>query len=158
MPGCSYEGARLYFVTILTWQRRPRFTDAAVVHACNDQILRAAAVTKFRMIKSCYMPDHLHLIVEGTTTAANLRTFVKKAKQLSTFHVKRRFGFNLWRKGYHDRIVRHDENPQGYVDYICQNPVAAGLVENADDYPFTFGEGLFPGKARPARGAPQRPA
>ena len=84
------------------------------------------------------MPDHLHLLVEGCTGQANLSAFMKMAKQLSAFHVKRRHGVRLWAKGYHERIVRVDEDPQRYVAYIRNNPVKARLVSRPQAYPFLW--------------------
>ena len=38
--------------------------------------------------------------------------------------------------------MRHDEDLAQYIDYIVQNPVRAGLVKRASDYPYT--RVLFP--------------
>jgi REP element-mobilizing transposase RayT len=82
------------------------------------------------------MPDHLHLLAGGLTSGADLSQFTKLAKQLSAYHLKHRYGLDLWAKGYYDRIVREDEYLARYVEYIRENPVRAGLVSDATDYPF----------------------
>jgi putative transposase len=138
LPGCSYVGPRWYFLTILTNSRARFFVDPAVVDSCSAQILRAAAQTRFEISAACYMPDHLHLLVRGTTAEADLLRFVKLAKQLSGFYVKQRYQIRLWGKGYHDRILREDEDLRRYVRYICDNPVKARLVSDPADYPFLF--------------------
>jgi putative transposase len=138
LPGCTYVGARLYFVTVLTKSRRRFFVDSEVVACCDAEIRRAATKTRFEIIAACYMPDHLHLLVEGRSTGADFRQFRRLAKQLSAYYVKRRLGLRLWRRGYYDRVVRQDEDPLRYVRYIRANPVRAGLVRCADDYPFLF--------------------
>lgn len=97
---------------------------------------RAAAQTRFEIVVACYMPDHLHLVVAGRTSGANFLLFVKKAKQFSGYYAKRRFGIVLWARGYHDRIIREDEDLARYVRYVRDNPVKAGLVKRAQDYPF----------------------
>jgi REP-associated tyrosine transposase len=138
LRGCSYEGARTYFVTILTRQRRRHFARADVVELAAREVTRAATQTRFDLVIACYMPDHLHLVVEGRTSSANLLLFLKTAKQFSAFYVKRRFDLVLWARGYHDRIIREDEDVGRYVRYVWNNPVNARLVEHADAYPLLF--------------------
>ena len=82
------------------------------------------------------MPDHLHLLLEGLVGASDFCRFMKDAKQRTSFHAIRFGGGRLWQDGYHDRIVRQNEDIAAYVDYILQNPVRAGLVERAKDYPY----------------------
>ncbi len=84
------------------------------------------------------MPDHLHLLVRGTTAEADFLRFVKLAKQLSGFYVKQRHQIRLWGKGYHDRILREDEDLRRYVRYVRENPVKARLVTDPSDYPFLY--------------------
>ncbi len=84
------------------------------------------------------MPDHLHLLVKGTTDDANLREFVRRAKQLSAYHAMRQGHGEVWGRGYYDRILRHDEDPRRYVRCIRDNPVVAGLIADAADYPYLW--------------------
>ena len=84
------------------------------------------------------MPDHLHLIVSGLTNGSDFLKFMKLAKQLSGYHVKRQFAFSLWEDGYHDRIIREDEDLLGYLRYVALNPVCAKLVAHPADYPFLW--------------------
>jgi putative transposase len=128
----------LYFLTILTNSRATFFVNAAVVNCCAAQILRAATRARFEVLATCYMPDHVHLLVRGTTAGADLRVFVKLAKQLSGYYVKQQHEIRLWGRGYYDRILREDEDPRRYVRYIRQNPVKARLVTDPTDYPFLF--------------------
>jgi REP element-mobilizing transposase RayT len=84
------------------------------------------------------MPDHMHLLLEGLEGRSDLRKFIKDAKQRTSYQAVRLGVGRLWQPGYHDRILRHDEDVAAYVDYILQNPVRAGLVERASDYPYTW--------------------
>lgn len=140
LPGCSYLGPRLYFVTILTKARQRVFVDGALVTACLEQILRAATRTRFAVRAYSFMPDHLHLLVEGTTGGADFRQFMKRAKQLSGYHGKRITGHTVWAAGYYDRIVRHDEDPRRFTQYILLNPVRARLVDAVGKHPNTWAD------------------
>ncbi|MCY1446959.1 hypothetical protein D9M71_635550 [compost metagenome] len=51
----------------------------------------------------------------------------------------RQIGFDhtekIWQKGFHDHALRHDEDLQDVARYIVANPLRAGLVKRAGDYP-----------------------
>jgi len=55
-------------------------------------------------------------------------------KQRTGYAFKQRTGNRLWQPGFHDRILREDDNTRLVVRYVLQNPVRAGLVRNARDY------------------------
>jgi len=80
------------------------------------------------------MPDHIHLLVEGTTSEANLRRFVKLSKQRSGFGFARVTGQRLWQDGYFERVLRKDEDAKEIARYILENPVRAGLVKWPAEY------------------------
>ncbi len=47
---------------------------------------------------------------------------------------------HVWQDESFDRILRREEGIIGKVEYICQNPVRQGLVEQVDDYPWLWRE------------------
>jgi REP element-mobilizing transposase RayT len=83
------------------------------------------------------MPDHVHLLVEGTTESSDLRRFVKLAKQRSGAQYALRHRCALWQEGYHDRVLRAEDDTRVMARYILANPVRAGLVEHPKDYAFS---------------------
>jgi len=84
------------------------------------------------------MPDHLHLLVEGSD-GSDLSRFMKAFKQTTSFHHKERTGRSLWQRSYYDHVIRNEEDAQRAFAYVLENPVRAGLVEDVDDYPFLGG-------------------
>jgi putative transposase len=132
----AYIGTNRYFVTINVRERQRLFTTRKLVETCRGQVQSACKANAFQVLTDCYMPDHLHLLLEGLTGGSDLRKCVKDAKQRTSYQAIR-FGVGrLWQPGYHDRIVRQDEDLIAYSDYIMQNPVRAGLVARALDYPY----------------------
>ena len=83
------------------------------------------------------MPDHVHLLVEGLTEDAELPNFVKHAKQISGHAHKQQFGKLLWQPSWFDRVLREEEVTKDVIRYILLNPVRAGLVQIAADYPLS---------------------
>jgi len=99
--------------------------------------MKTAADQRFAVSAYCLMPDHAHLLVEGTTAASDLRRFVGRFKQKTGFTFAAQRGARLWQDGYRDRIPRSDEATLTIVRYILENPVRAGLVARFDEYPYS---------------------
>jgi len=83
------------------------------------------------------MPDHLHTVVklgEGQTLANVLHSMkLFTARQINS-HLSR-IG-PLWQKGYTDWGIRNETILNRAIRYCYTNPVRAGLVVSARDYPF----------------------
>ena len=58
------------------------------------------------------------------------------------FRWRRTHAGPLWQTGYHDHVLRAEDARLGVARYVLLNPVRAGLVENAEDYPFS-GSGRY---------------
>ena len=83
------------------------------------------------------MPDHVHFVLEGTAGETPITTFVSRAKQASGFAFAQRSGYRLWQRSSWDRVLRSDEDTVTVIRYVLDNPVRAGLVKRAGDYPFS---------------------
>lgn len=75
------------------------------------------------------MPDHLHLIA-GFPKTESMSSVIRDWKRLTA----RRAGI-VWQRNYFDHRVRPNEGLQQKTDYIRDNPVRAGLVKVAEDWP-----------------------
>ncbi len=75
------------------------------------------------------MPDHLHILTSGDEKT-DLIKFIKKFKQISGYNFKKATGLKLWQKSFHDHVVRKDEDLISITEYIFNNPVRKGLVED----------------------------
>ncbi len=138
IPQFSYRGLQRYFLTICTAERKALFSNAVLVNAALSQIRRSATTYAFSLIAWCFMPDHLHLVVEATSEDADCRAFVVLLKQLTGFHCRPLCKGGLWQRGYFDRILRDEESTEEIVRYVLGNPVRAGLAR-------TLGEGPYSG-------------
>jgi len=132
----SYVGLHRYFLTMCARERAVVFVNAEDVGGVTLQLLSIATTRHFAVIAYCFMPDHLHLVVEGTSEAANLREFVRVFKQCSDFAWRRLQHERLWQRGYFDRVLRADEDTVDVVRYVLNNPVRAGLAWAPEEYPF----------------------
>jgi len=133
----DYLGYYRYFLTFSTYRRQLLFASAPVVDLTLSQIRRAGSLLDFAILAYCFMPDHVHLLVAGTSEAADLKRFVKISKQRAAFVLSTRCGISdLWQEGFHDRVLRDGQETQDVVRYIFNNPVRAGLVRSPSEYAF----------------------
>jgi putative transposase len=138
----DYIGCHRYFVTFCALNRRPLFVDATLVASIQSHFLEQAARFACAILVYCFMPDHVHLLIEGLTDDAEMRAFVASAKQKSGFDFAARDGHRLSQKGYYERVVRDEEASAEIIRYILANPVRSGLVAEPAAYPF-WGSGVY---------------
>jgi putative transposase len=103
--GFDYKGLHRYSLTICTHARAVVFTDHAVVEPILLQIRQAAVASAFAILAYCFMPDHVHLMVEGETDDADLKRFVKAWKQKTGFEYSKRSRNRLWQVGFFDHVT-----------------------------------------------------
>ena len=134
LKGFSYRGFHRYLVTVNASGRSNPFADPDVASELAAQISPHFALNDFEVVAYCVMPDHVHLLLEGTSAAADLCEAVRAWKQRTSYDCRRRTGTRLWQPGFHDRILREGDDTRLVVRYVLQNPVRAGLVQYARDY------------------------
>jgi len=141
LPDFPYVGKYRYSLRFATHGRERRFINNACVDAVATQIQRTADEDRFAILAYCFMPDHLHLVVEGLGETSDLRRFAKVTKQRAAyvFRVTFKVPF-LWQEGYYERILRSDETTGLVVRYVFDNPVRAGLVVSPWAYPYSGGQ------------------
>lgn len=129
-------GPHRHFLTFCTSGRHKAFVDAEPVDLVLSHILRTSQEQGFELPAYCFMPDHVHLLVEGRLHTSDCREFVARAKQFSGFYYTKRFGVRLWQRYTYERVLREHEESARVVRYILESPVRAGLVRRVDDYPY----------------------
>jgi putative transposase len=132
----DYLGLYRYSLTICTVRRHAAFTEDAAVASALVQLRRTADAQSFAVIAYCFMPDHAHVLVEGTADSSDLREFVRIFKQRSAYQWKRAHGSTLWQRDYFEHVLRADEDTTAVARYILANPVRAGLAAAPNEYPF----------------------
>ena len=78
------------------------------------------------------MPDHVHLFVRGDRDF-KLSSWIGGLKRAISVALK---SPRLSQPGFFDRILTSDESYVQKWHYVRDNPVRAGLVEAADDWPY----------------------
>jgi len=127
----------LYFVTACAEGRRSILANQKVHEAfrefCSVGLERGFFVGHFVL-----MPDHLHLfIVVPQDIPHALSGWVKGLKRwLARVLDEQGVSSPHWQKGFFDHVMRSKESYSEKWEYVRNNPIRAGLVLEADAWPF----------------------
>jgi putative transposase len=141
LQGFEYLGAYAYSITCCTFARHRWFVDAATVDSVRTQLLHYSVLEGFGVLAYCFMPDHVHLLLEGKTPTSDLPRLIARWKQKTGYQHRHATRIALWQGGFFDHVLREEEDRDAVVRYMLANPVRAGLVEDIRDYPF-WGSGV----------------
>ena len=128
------QETRTYLVTAVTAQRRRLFQVTANAELFQATLLDYRSQGRFWLHAYVFMPDHFHALITPVVEVS-----LEKAMQF----IKGGFSFRLkskvdvWMRSFNESQVSSREKFEGCVRYIEENPVRAGLVVSADDYPFS---------------------
>lgn len=79
------------------------------------------------------MPDHVHLILAFPDGDERLQTIMSKWKEWTAKSLN-----IAWQRDFFEHRLRKEESFREKADYILANPVRAGLIEKAEDWPYVF--------------------
>ena len=147
--GYDYSQEGVYFLTICASEREPIFgriepgvgggvPDAPYVRLsqagkeiefCLTEMIRVYEGVS--LLHYVIMPNHIHLLLHlesgpsgtpapthGQRANQTIPAFVSTLKRMTN----KRYGRNLWQRGYHDHIVRNDADYLRIWQYIETNP------------------------------------
>ncbi len=125
-----------YLVTVVTHQRQPVFQQFVPARLVIREMRRLHLDRFIESFAWVLMPDHLHWLFQ-LNEIASLSTVMKTFKARSA-HVVNHYLVRqgaLWQRAFYDRAVRENEDLRSIARYIVANPLRAGLVSDAGQYP-----------------------
>jgi REP element-mobilizing transposase RayT len=136
------RGYKPHFITFVTKNRRVLTSwERQIVFDCctHDHGKR------YNLRVAVVMPDHVHIILTPLTDEIGWRIFrlpeiMKAIKATSSHAINRRLGRHdvVWQEESFDHVLRSAERLDAKIDYILQNPVRAGLMGMASEYPWSW--------------------
>ena len=136
LPGDCYRNPGHVHFTLCTYERRSVFRDNQTTNRVSH-ILREAFALPLRLDAYCFMPDHLHLLVTSLANA-DPRSALARFKQGSAHAHRLSGGGRLWQRGFHDHVLRPDEELDPTIEYILGHPVRHGLCEDWLEWPYSW--------------------
>jgi REP element-mobilizing transposase RayT len=85
----------------------------------------------------CVMPNHVHVVVT-CFAGFSLGKILHSWKSFTAHAINRRLGRRgpVWQEESFDHVIRNVDELNKFVTYTEMNPVSAGLVARAEDWPF----------------------
>jgi len=143
-----FQDGYSYYLTVVTHKRNPILID-------NIQLLRESfAVSKQKYNYSIeaivILPDHMHMIITPRYAKEYpyiIRTikqyFSKKCptkyyEDIEQSMSRYKEGYKpIWQKKYYEHTIRDTKDFEARLEYIYNNPIKHGYVENIDDWDYT---------------------
>jgi REP element-mobilizing transposase RayT len=93
---------------------------------------------RYRLLAWCIMPNHVHVVVEPMD-GHTLSNIVKSWKSFTSRQVNAHLGRTgaFWEADYFDRYMRNEDHLMRTIEYVENNPVKAGLVKEATEWPWS---------------------
>ena len=125
----------IIFMTICTKDREPCLLTVEREKVICDAWNQA---NHYLVGKYLLMPDHIHFFCSPATfPAEEIGSWVKYFKSLCSRNWPTNLPSSLWQRGYWDKQIFTRDSYINKWAYIRDNPVRAGLVSRAKDWPFS---------------------
>ena len=137
-----YRFSPIFFVTFVTANRKRWLANEEAHHSFLTFAERASREHQICVGRYVIMPDHVHLLVRGgpefrlSRWVGMLRRWIARDISAGSNTSTQREPEPAWQEGFFDHVLRSDESLSEKTEYIRENPVRAGLVQNVNDWPF----------------------
>jgi len=127
-----------YFVTTTIHERKPIFHDRENAHMLSQTIYNQRRKGRFYLLGFVIMPEHFHLMIvpQNKTKVSFIMQEIKKGSARLINQRSSKKG-KIWMDEYYESAVRSEKDFWQRIDYMRNNPAKRGLVEKAEDYPFS---------------------
>lgn len=131
----AYQGFVRVSFTACILERKKYFISNERFKMLEVHLLRALKQYKCESEVYLFMPDHLHIIITGNDPESDAYRAMKAFKQYSGYWMSKNRQEVWWQDGFHDHILREEEDYFALMKYILNNPVRAGICETWEEYP-----------------------
>jgi len=127
------DSDRVFFVTTITAGHLPIFRRETTANLFLQTLAHYRDEGKYLLHEFVIMPDHVHLLITPAEEIS-LERAVQFVKGGFSFRLKRGV---IWQESFTNHRVQDLEDYATHREYIWLNPVRAGLVGRAEEYPYS---------------------
>ncbi len=129
---------QVFFVTIAAYGKSRPFDDHRVCEAVLAVLRAETPAYGCAEHTYCLMPDHLHVLTVAYRDGASVTIWLERFKDKST-RVAWEAGWagKPWQPRWYEHALRREDDLLTVAEYMLANPVRAGLVEAAEDWPWS---------------------
>jgi len=95
---------------------------------------------EYFLICYCIMPNHVHLVFSLLKTNKGISKIMQSVKRVSALNCNKLLNQKgkFWQEESFDRLVRDDIELYNIINYVINNPVKAGLVDDWTKWKNTY--------------------
>jgi putative transposase len=116
-----------------TWLKQP----SVAARVADTLLLAEQQWELYKMFAWVVMSNHVHVLLRPNKKLSDVTRAIKKTSATQANLILGRTGQPFWQEESYDHWVRDRREFDGIVRYIEWNPVRAGLVERAEDWPWS---------------------
>jgi putative transposase len=127
---------QIYFITFVTHQRKPLFTDVDIAKLFCHQLHNFQTTYHDKWLTWVLMPDHFHGLLQLSDTP--LASVIQRIKSKTAIAINKKLNRKgiVWQHAYYDNALRREDDVKQISRYIVANPLRAKLVNKIGHYPF----------------------
>ena len=128
----------VYFLTVCVAGRRRILHRAPVASLLSQALHDASRIHGWAVGRFVIMPDHVHFFCAALSDGKDLPAFVRDWKRWTARKIEEDAAIPppIWQREFFDHVLRSPKSYSAKWDYVRENPVRAGLVTDADDWPY----------------------
>jgi putative DNA methylase len=96
-----------------------------------------AARNWYRLHGWVVVPNHVHIVMTPQHAFSEIMRWLKWTTARRANQILGRRAMAFWQDEYFDHWIRDQQDFERIVQYVERNPVAAGLVESAEQWPWS---------------------
>jgi putative transposase len=138
----AFRPGGTFFFTIVTFERRPIFSEASNVERLRAAISAVMREQPFEFIAGVVLPDHAHYLWTLPSNDGDFSKRIGRMKSLFTksqpvgctppavlspSHLKHRDA-GVWQRRFWEHTIRDEDDFNEHLNYIHYNPVKHGLA------------------------------
>lgn len=131
-----YTGHVAVCYTACIQHHKPLFQGAMAVHEFTKILFDECKKHHCEIPAYIFMPDHAHIIIQGTDDYADTLKAMTIFKQRTGFWLYQHRHDAEWQKDFYDHIIRGPENLQQQICYVLNNPVRKESVADWREFKF----------------------
>jgi len=128
-----HQTGNFHFLTFSCFHRLPYLGTSAARSLFEDALERTRRRLSFVVAGYVAMPEHVHLLM-GEPRKGNVADAIHALKLSVTLRSAER---PFWQERYYDFNVHNDAKLTEKLHYMHQNPVARGLVQRLEEWPWS---------------------
>jgi REP element-mobilizing transposase RayT len=133
----------------------PRWlSQPAIARIVANALCHGARTGRYRLHAWAVMPNHVHIVITPQSPFSELMRWLKWTTATRSNQLLGRRGIAFWQDESYDHWIRTTVEFEKVVAYVEWNPVAAGLVEQPEQWPWSSGKKAGDKIARPTRPRP----